>query len=444
MNALLDRMARSCDRGEVFALRSKYHGLEYKNGSLHKLEHGETRGRTLRVVKDGRLGMATSTAQGDDARLVTMAAEATTWGPEVEFTFPEGGLEAPVALKHLPGDRLPTTEEMEGWCARCAERMKAFDGDLTYEIHGGGGDVEISVGNTTGLQRAMTSKDFGMSIVVTEATAGDIFMWYASASDPFADEAALDAWMDRFLEDFALNRTLAEPLTGKVPVIISPNTLRPILAGLLSGTSAVSIHEGLSPLKGRLGEKVLSDVITMRDDPTFGHSSRTVPFDHEGVSTSVTPIFEEGIFRGFVTDLKYARKTGTAPTGNGFRLGGMGGGTQLDAAPSVAMTNLVFEGGKTPLDELLAGVDDGLWLEFVPDAFQGNVSNGDFTGGIRVGQRIRKGKRVGRVKNLSVSGNIYELLAQGKVELSRECSHPSAGGNTLWTPHFLLKEANVS
>ncbi len=408
------------------------------------MEHSETRGRTLRVVRDGRLGMATSTATGDDARLVEMAAEACAWGPEASFQFPEGAFEETRHLVHLPDDHLPGLEEMEAWCARCAERMRAFDSTLTYEIHGGGGEVEVEVANTTGLRRACSSKEWGMSIVVTEATAGDIFMWYASASDPFADLDGVDAWMARFLEDFSLNRTVVEPVSGKIPCIISPNTLRPILAGLLSGTSAVSIHEGLSPLKDRMGEKVLSDVVSMRDDPTFGLSSRSVPHDHEGVSTRVTPILEKGVFRGFVNNLKYAEKTGTEPTGNGFRVGGMGGGTQLDAAPSVTLTNLVFDGGETPLEELVASVDDGLWIEFAPDAFQGNVSNGDFTGGIRVGQRIRKGKRVGRVKNLSISGNIYELMAQGKVEASRECAYPTAGGKTLWTPHFLFKEANVS
>ncbi|MCP4709346.1 MAG: TldD/PmbA family protein, partial [Planctomycetes bacterium] len=58
---------------------------------------------------------------------------------------------------------------------------------------------------------------------------------------------------------------------------------------------------------------------------------------------------------------------------------------------------------------------NGLVVEQLMGATQGNILGGDFSGNVLLGYRVENGKIVGRVKNTMVSGNVYELLKQGVV-----------------------------
>ena len=59
---------------------------------------------------------------------------------------------------------------------------------------------------------------------------------------------------------------------------------------------------------------------------------------------------------------------------------------------------------------MLADIKEGLFVEVLMGATQGNILGGDFSGNVLLGYKIENGKITGRVKDTVVSGNIYELL----------------------------------
>jgi len=60
---------------------------------------------------------------------------------------------------------------------------------------------------------------------------------------------------------------------------------------------------------------------------------------------------------------------------------------------------------------MLRSLDEGLIIEGLMGAEQGNILGGDFSGNVLLGYKIEHGKIKGRVKDTVVSGNIYELLS---------------------------------
>jgi len=48
------------------------------------------------------------------------------------------------------------------------------------------------------------------------------------------------------------------------------------------------------------------------------------------------------------------------------------------------------------------------------------MANGDFSLSIQLGYFINNGEIVGRVKNLGIAGNVFKLLKEGIVDLSKE------------------------
>jgi TldD protein len=98
-----------------------------------------------------------------------------------------------------------------------------------------------------------------------------------------------------------------------------------------------------SPLMG-----ITADATTAKGLGTFG-------FDDEGVPAGREPIVEQGILTGFLTSRETAARLGSG-TGGSMRADGWA------RMPLVRMTNLHLEPGTGSLEELLDGIDDGVYL----------------------------------------------------------------------------------
>jgi hypothetical protein len=68
--------------------------------------------------------------------------------------------------------------------------------------------------------------------------------------------------------------------------------------GLAPAFSALEILEGKGPLKGRKGQVVFSEKVTVLDDPFYKTALGTRSIDDEGVATASKPVVEHGVLRG--------------------------------------------------------------------------------------------------------------------------------------------------
>jgi PmbA protein len=80
--------------------------------------------------------------------------------------------------------------------------------------------------------------------------------------------------------------------------------------------------------------------------------------------------------------------------------------------PSPAPHALVINGGDTPLQDMVKAIREGLIIEQLMGAEQGNILNGDFSGNVLLGYKIENGEITGRVKDTMVFGNVYQLLKE--------------------------------
>ena len=66
--------------------------------------------------------------------------------------------------------------------------------------------------------------------------------------------------------------------------------------------------------------------------------------------------------------------------------------------------------GQATFEEMVLDIKEGLIVEQLMGAEQGNILGGDFSGNVLLGYKIENGKITGRVKNTMVSGNVYQVL----------------------------------
>ena len=111
---------------------------------------------------------------------------------------------------------------------------------------------------------------------------------------------------------------------------------------------------------------------------------------------------ENGVLKTYFHSLKTAAMLGAEPTGNGFK-GGSG-------AISTRATNLCLKSGDKNLDEILAMIDDGIFITDLMGQHAGvNAESGAFNLQSS-GYHIRNGKLAEPVTLIVVSGNIIDLL----------------------------------
>jgi len=82
----------------------------------------------------------------------------------------------------------------------------------------------------------------------------------------------------------------------------------------------------------------------------------------------------------------------------------------ITTIPAPSPTAFVIAPGKTTFDEMVGDIKEGLVIEELMGAEQGNILGGDFSGNVLLGYKVGNGKIIGRVNDTMVSGNIYQLL----------------------------------
>ena len=190
--------------------------------------------------------------------------------------------------------------------------------------------------------------------------------------------------------------------TCEVPILFDDMTAPSLIGQLASCLSGYSIYRESSFLAGRLGESIASDRVTIIDDGRLPGGLGSKPFDGEGQATRRNTLVDGGRLETWLLDHYSARKLGMSSTGNASRSTG--------SAPHVGTTNLWLEPGEGTLEELISEIDRGLLVtELIGMGF--NPTTGDYSRGA-AGLWIEKGKIVHPVEEITIAGNLGDMLEQ--------------------------------
>ncbi|CAD5244226.1 TldD/PmbA family protein [Thermococcus camini] len=198
----------------------------------------------------------------------------------------------------------------------------------------------------------------------------------------------------------------------EVPIILGPWAIAGLFSyALFPAFSGERLVKETTPLAGKVGEKIASDVLTIYDDPFHELAIEPVIADGEGVPTRKNVLIENGTFRGFVWDNYWAKVHGTESTGNGkrdIRSGGI----------NIGFHSVVIEKGKRPLEEVIAEIEHGYFVDGFQGAHSSNPDNGNFAVTANPAFLIEDGEVKGASVFL-VAGNVYELL-KSATEVTKE------------------------
>ncbi len=431
MEQILAMAKKAAKEAEVFEIASEETRVNFESNRLKQMRTNQSTSVALRVIKDGRIGFATAAGTADRQQLVKDAVETAAFGSRAKFKFP-GDARYPKVNIFDPAVESVAIKDMVALGEEMVAALTEHTPGILCEASVTRGVITVRLLNSRGGKAEYKKSFFGLDIEGNLITGTDMLFVgeQESSCRPITDPRQVT---DPVLKQLDRAKEKAKSPTKTLPVVFTPNGVASALVmPLTTALNGKTVYEGASPLGNKTGQQVFDKAFSLHDDPSLAYRPASRPCDDEGVPSQKTPLINKGTVRGFIYDLQTAALAGKKSTGNGSR----GRGSLPNPAPS----GLVITPGKTTFDEMIADIKEGLVIEILMGAEQGNILGGDFSGNVLLGFKIEKGKIVGRVKDTMVSGNVYKMLK----DIAAIGSETKWVGGFLQTPPFYCKELSVS
>ncbi len=411
-------------------VREAWTTIRFANGRIHQplVEEGEY--LSFRVAEGGRLGTATTVdLSPDGVRTVVRAARALARIAPVEKTFPGFPVEAsprPAATAFSSATAHVTPEA----ATRVAERIlaaaasRAPGGRIAGVVNIG--SVNHRVVNSTGLDRGCRFSGAQASVLVDRP----------ERDPPVSGWSEGAHWDVARLAPERLGREAAERVAESAPVAVEPGTYRvllraPAVATLLDylaflGFGGTGEAEGWSCLRRQRGRRIAPRSVDLVDD---ARSRRVIPcaIDAEGTATRSTPLIDEGVAGGPVTDVLTSGRLGRPLTGHALPPESPGG--EYGPIPR----HLVLSPGDAREEELVRETRRGILVTRFHYVRVVDPGRSVLTGMTRDGTyRIEHGEIVGPVRNLRFTESVLRTLRGTELvgREARQTASERAGSST--------------
>jgi len=174
-----------------------------------------------------------------------------------------------------------------------------------------------------------------------------------------------------------------------VPMVVSRHMAASFLGYFAQAASGSKLYTRQSFLLDKIGKLVAHPDISIIDNPHVPRALGSRAWADHGMPTAPRDIVKNGVLQNYFLDLYSSRRLGVKPNGG-------------------SSSNLCIVAGTLSPEEIIASVDNGLFLEEV-SGHGFNSTNGNISFSAS-GQWIEKGKKAFPVNGITIAGNLLELF----------------------------------
>jgi len=152
--------------------------------------------------------------------------------------------------------------------------------------------------------------------------------------------------------------------------------------------------------KMQIGSKLGNDILNIVDDATIANQLGFYKYDDEGVPVRKVQLMKDGVLTGRLHSRRTAAEFGEPISGHCVA-------EDYRYEPIIRMGTIFIEPGAYSLEELFNLLGDGL---YILDSKGGQTAGDNFTFGAQYGYIIKNGKKNGMIRDINISGNLYQTL----------------------------------
>jgi TldD protein len=432
-------LARGATYADARVMDIRQRDLSTKNGEVGTLAESESLGIGIRVIAQGAWGFASTdqlTRAGIDACAVQAVAIAkasalaklhnVVMAPEKAFidTWQNPFVKDPF--------RIPVERQIDLLLAADKEMRKVkgvtiAEGSMSFRR------IEQLFASSIGSRIHQVKMQSGAGIVATTFANNEIQK--RSYPNSFGGQHALQGYelveslnlvghAPRVAEEAVALHSAAQCPQGTSTVILDSSQLglqihesigHPIELDRVLGMEANFAGMSFLTLEKLRTLRYASDIVNVVADARLEHGPGlgTFGYDDEGVPAQCTPIITNGLFTGYLSNRE------TAPAIGENRSNGTMRTESWNRLPIIRMTNISILPGTWKFEDLLAGTDDGIYME-TNRSWSIDDRRYHFQFSTEIGWEIKGGKRTRMLKNPSYSGITTEFWGSCDAVCSRD------------------------
>jgi PmbA protein len=370
----------------------------FETGALKRCDGKQELTCTVNVIKDGRRAQVQTNRIDDIDDLVDRAVALAPAGATAHATSYPAASEAVPLLQHDAAVSDWAIEDMVEVGRRVVEPLAANGDEMNVQAEITRRECEEALVTSGGLAETWRHSRWSMGTLAQRTRGTDIgFSAAQRVGSRFDERFQPDTLVREVQLDLDRSQQIVPAKSGRLRAYLAPEIVGQLFAIVQMGLNGRNVAIGDSPLIDRLGERIMDPAITFHDDPHRDWDPSARSRDWDGIATRPCTLIGDGVLERFCYDLDTAAMAGVEPTGHG------------GCAPTVSC----LKPGTASEAELLTAVGDGIYIKMLMGFGQGNVINGDFSCNLGGGYRVQNGEVIGRIKDVMVSGNVYELLRDG-------------------------------
>ena len=415
--------------------------VDILDGAIKEYSVSDRGGMCFRGIFAGKMGYASTEVEDEEA--IEMLIEgvknnALLLGTDDHESIFEGSPSYPEVeswdetVPQIPAaEKIARSIEMEKRVKQLSDKVARVEGCRISSS-----TSQVRIVNSKGLDISRRSTLYGAAVapIVMDGEKPNFsydYKYSHTAGDVDTEQIARNA-VDKALEGLG-----AVSIPSGAYKCVLRNDMASTFLGTFAGVfSAESARKGMSLLKGKEGEVIASDIVTITDDPLLEGGLASCAFDAEGVAHFTNDIVKNGKFMTLLHNRLTAQEMGKKTTANAAKAGYAGKVT-------VAPTNFFIQPGEKSLDDMLAEVGEGLLITNLMGMHSGaNPISGDFSLGAK-GFMIKDGKKAFAVEQITIAGNFFEILKNIRaVGSDLLFAHP--GMSCVGAPALYVGEISVA
>lgn len=430
MEDILKKAKNKGEEAEIFQVTQKTTPVEFENNRLKNIKTLEHNSYAMRLIKEGRLGFATSTKENNLEELLEKSRESSTYGRAFEVTLPEKN---PPEIGEMYDSEVPQIplEKLIELGNELVQTMQEKNSDVLAQAELEKTETTVAIKNTRGLDATYSKTSFtvmgGAMLMV-----GKSFLTFGSFKTTPAYNPEISEIKEELLEDLEHGTNEIDIKSGDYEVVVAPSAMSDVFRPVLASINGQAVEKKISPFRDKLEEKLFDSRVSLVDMPHKPWTPGMCPFDDEGTITRETTFIDQGTLLNFPVDLLTAKALNMDVTGHAVR-------SPL-SLPSPGLHNAVLKPGNTAVRDMIKNMKRGLFIKDLMGAWAGNPYGGEVNGNIALGYLVEDGEIVGRVKDCMFSCNSFQALREQLIDFSKETKWM---GNIFY-PYAHFKDISIT
>ncbi len=405
MKKIKNYLSGKFDQHEIYSSQSNSRSISFESNALKEISSKQSQGTAIRGIKKSDLTFASTSSTNTD-KFINVIDELSDYPIFAPINFPKYiKKEKQVKLYSKDTYKFPNDYLINQIKLSQDKILKLFPEalcDSGFSLI----ESESKLENSSDLEIITKQSYSSFYISVQVINNKDMLNIYdGSSSSLIISEDKINMITEKIIKYLKLGEKIVESPKNGCPVVFTPSgLLQSIISPLLVSFNGSNIAKNLSKLSNKENTKILDEKISIYDNPLLDYSPASKNYDDEGVSSEKFHLIKDGKFISGYYDLKSSKEAKKETTGSA--------GRSINSQPMPTTSNIIMQKGKDKLDNIIKSIDDGILIDSLLGAGQGNELSGDFSANISLGYRIKNGELIGRIKNTMLSGNAFDALSK--------------------------------